>query len=48
MSYEGNDTPSDVGDAAAIVDMPIVDDNPDLREIMKREIMTIAATSNRY
>lgn len=44
MSYEGGDTPSDVGEGAA---MPPVGDNPRLRDTMKAEIMTIAASSNR-
>lgn len=45
MSYDGDDTPSDVGDATSVI--PVAGDNPELRETMKREIMTIAATSNR-
>lgn len=48
-SYEGGDFPSDVGDGAASAAIPAVlaDDNPKLRETMKREILSIAATSNR-
>lgn len=50
MSYEGGDFPSDVGDSAGSSAVPAVlaDDNPELRETMKREILSIAATSNRY
>lgn len=50
MSYEGGDFPSDVGDSAGSSAVPVVlaDDNPELRETMKREILSIAATSNRY
>lgn len=50
MSYEGGDFPSDVGDSAGSSAVPVVlaDDNPELRETMKREILQIAATSNRY
>lgn len=50
MSYEGGDFPSDVGDSAGSSTVPVVlaDDNPELRETMKREILSIAATSNRY
>eukprot|EP00903_Cladosiphon_okamuranus_P008675 g8314.t1 len=49
MSYEGGDFPSDVGDSAGSSTLPVVlaDDNPELRETMKREILSIAATSNR-
>lgn len=49
MSYEGGDFPSDVGDSAGSSAVPAVlaDDNPELRETMKREILSIAATSNR-
>lgn len=48
-SFEGGDFPSDVGDDAGSSAVPAVlsDDNPDLRETMKREILSIAATSNR-
>lgn len=45
MSFEGDDTPSDMGDSS--VEVPVTDDNPELRETMKRELMTIAAISNR-
>lgn len=45
MSFEGDDTPSDMGDSS--VEVPAADDNPELRETMKRELMTIAALSNR-
>lgn len=50
MSFEGGDFPSDVGDAAGSPAVPVVlaDDNPELRETMKREVLSIAATSNRY
>lgn len=47
MSYDGGDFPSDVGDVAEEV-VNMAEDNPDLRETMKREILTIAATSNRF
>lgn len=48
-SFEGGDFPSDVGGDAGSSAVPAVlsDDNPDLRETMKREILSIAATSNR-
>lgn len=48
MSYDGGDFPSDVGDGVVEAVTAVVEDNPELRETMKREIMTIAATSNRY
>lgn len=49
MSYEGGDFPSDVGDSAGSSAVPVVlaDDNPELRATIKREILSIAATSNR-
>ncbi|CAM9920004.1 unnamed protein product [Ectocarpus sp. 4 AP-2014] len=49
MSFEAGDFPSDVGDAAGSSAVPAVlaDDNPELRETMKREVLSIAATSNR-
>ncbi|CAM9362745.1 unnamed protein product [Scytosiphon promiscuus] len=49
MSYDGGDFPSDVGDDAGSSGSPVVlaEDNPELRETMKREILSIAATSNR-
>ncbi len=47
MSYEGDDFPSDVGDSAGSSTVVLAEDNPELRETMKREILSIAATSNR-
>lgn len=47
-SYEGDDFPSDVGDTQALPASVLTDDNPELRETMKREILSIAATSNRF
>ena len=48
-SFEGGDFPSDVGGNAGSSTVPAVlsDNNPVLREAMKREILSIAATSNR-
>lgn len=46
MSYDGGDFPSDVGDGVEEA-ISVAEDNPELRESMKREILTIAATSNR-
>lgn len=46
MSYDGGECPSDVGDTVEEA-ISVVEDNPELRESMKREIVTIAATSNR-
>lgn len=46
-SYEGGDFPSDVGDSAGSSTVVLAEDNPELRETMKREILSIAATSNR-
>lgn len=47
-SYEGGDFPSDVGDGdTASPAAVLADDNPELRETVKREILSIAATSNR-
>lgn len=51
-SYEaGGDSPSDVddhsSDAELLTKPRVVDDNLELRESMKREIIAIAATSNR-
>lgn len=47
-SFEGGDLPSDVdADSSAAAPSVLAGDNPELRETIKREILSIAATSNR-